>query len=88
LSSGSDESLDGIIGLGQANSSVLSQLAAAGKVKRVFSHCLDSISGGGIFAIGEVVQPKFNKTSLVPKMYVHNRLSLLFTCNVISCNCI
>ncbi|ESW11711.1 hypothetical protein PHAVU_008G053400 [Phaseolus vulgaris] len=72
LSSGSDESLDGIIGLGQANSSVLSQLAAAGKVKRVFSHCLDSFTGGGIFAIGEVVEPKFNKTSLVPKMAHYN----------------
>ncbi|WVZ07147.1 hypothetical protein V8G54_020493 [Vigna mungo] len=31
LSSGSEESLDGIIGLGQSNASVLSQLAAAGK---------------------------------------------------------
>jgi len=62
---------------------VLSQLAAAGKVKRVFSHCLDSYNGGGVFAIGEVVQPKFNKTSLVPKMYVRNRLSLLFPYHVI-----
>ncbi|CAJ1823347.1 unnamed protein product [Sphenostylis stenocarpa] len=72
LSSGSDESLDGIIGLGQSNSSVLSQLAAAGKVKRVFSHCLDSNNGGGIFAIGEVVQPKYKTTPLVPKMAHYN----------------
>ncbi|XP_014497396.1 aspartic proteinase-like protein 2 [Vigna radiata var. radiata] len=72
LSSGSEESLDGIIGLGQSNASVLSQLAAAGKVKRVFSHCLDSYNAGGVFAIGEVVQPKFNKTSLVPKMAHYN----------------
>ncbi|XP_020219139.1 aspartic proteinase-like protein 2 [Cajanus cajan] len=72
LSATNDESLDGIIGFGQANSSVLSQLAAAGKVKRVFSHCLDSIYGGGIFSIGEVVQPKVKTTSLVPQMAHYN----------------
>ncbi|KAK7295199.1 hypothetical protein RJT34_18104 [Clitoria ternatea] len=72
LSASSDESLDGIMGFGQANSSVLSQLAANGKVKKIFSHCLDNIVGGGIFAIGEVVQPKYNKTSLVPRMAHYN----------------
>ncbi|MCH86778.1 aspartic proteinase-like protein 2-like, partial [Trifolium medium] len=64
LGSSSDEALDGIIGFGQSNSSVLSQLAASGKVKRIFSHCLDSINGGGTFSIGEVVEPKFNTTPL------------------------
>ena len=49
---------------------MLSQLAAAGKVKRIFSHCLDTINGGGIFAIGDVVQPKVKTTPLVPGMYV------------------
>ncbi|KAK7394654.1 hypothetical protein VNO78_15189 [Psophocarpus tetragonolobus] len=72
LSSTTEESLDGIIGFGQANSSVLSQLAAAGKVKRVFSHCLDSIKAGGIFAFGEVVQPKYKTTPLVPGMAHYN----------------
>ncbi|KAG4925675.1 hypothetical protein JHK82_051499 [Glycine max] len=72
LSSTTDTSLDGIIGFGQANSSVLSQLAAAGKVKRIFSHCLDSISGGGIFAIGEVVQPKVKTTPLLQGMAHYN----------------
>ena len=56
------------MGFGQANVSALSQLAAAGKVKKVFSHCLDKSKGGGIFAIGEVVAPKYNTTSLVPRM--------------------
>lgn len=65
LGSSSDEALDGIIGFGQANSSVLSQLAASGKVKKIFSHCLDSIHGGGIFSIGEVIEPKFNTTPLL-----------------------
>ncbi|VAI78469.1 unnamed protein product [Triticum turgidum subsp. durum] len=54
----SSQALDGILGFGQSNSSMLSQLAAAGKVRKVFAHCLDTINGGGIFAIGDVVQPK------------------------------
>jgi hypothetical protein len=62
--------LDGIFGFGQANSSMISQLALAGKVKKMFAHCLDNVNGGGIFAIGEVVQPKVNSTKLVPNQYV------------------
>ncbi|CAK8542528.1 unnamed protein product [Lathyrus sativus] len=72
LSSSSEEALDGIIGFGQSNSSVLSQLAASGKVKRIFSHCLDSIEGGGIFSIGQVVEAKYNTTPLVPRMAHYN----------------
>ncbi|XP_061342572.1 aspartic proteinase 36-like [Gastrolobium bilobum] len=72
LGASSEGALDGIIGFGQANSSVLSQLAASGKVKKVFSHCLDTIRGGGIFSIGEVVEPKVNTTPLVPKMAHYN----------------
>ncbi|KAJ8747891.1 hypothetical protein K2173_012781 [Erythroxylum novogranatense] len=68
----STEALDGILGFGQSNSSMLSQLASAGKVKRVFSHCLDSVNGGGIFAIGELVSPKFNTTPMVPNMAHYN----------------
>lgn len=49
---------------------MLSQLAAAGKVKKVFAHCLDSVIGGGIFTIGQVVQPKVNTTPLVPHQYM------------------
>ncbi|CAK9165158.1 unnamed protein product [Ilex paraguariensis] len=62
----SSEALDGILGFGQANSSMVSQLALSGKVKKIFAHCLDGINGGGIFAIGQVVQPKVNSTPLVP----------------------
>ncbi|KZV47661.1 aspartic protein-like protein 2-like [Dorcoceras hygrometricum] len=54
----SSGALDGIIGFGQANTSILSQLASSGKVKRIFSHCLNHKKRGGIFAIGEVVHPK------------------------------
>ncbi|KAG8501781.1 hypothetical protein CXB51_004717 [Gossypium anomalum] len=58
----SSEALDGILGFGQANSSIISQLAASGKVKKSFAHCLDNIEGGGIFAIGEVVSPKVSES--------------------------
>ncbi|KAL8532925.1 hypothetical protein ACS0TY_009260 [Phlomoides rotata] len=68
----SSQAVDGIIGFGQANTSILSQLALSGKVKKVFSHCLDSKKGGGIFAIGDVVHPKVSRTSLVPNQVHYN----------------
>ncbi|XP_074292358.1 aspartic proteinase 36-like [Silene latifolia] len=70
--SSTDEALDGIIGFGQANSSVLSQLAAAGKVQKSFSHCLDNENGGGIFAIGQLVEPKLNSTPIIPNLPHYN----------------
>ncbi|XP_068338278.1 aspartic proteinase 36-like [Pyrus communis] len=67
------EALDGILGFGQSNSSVFSQLAASGKVKKQFAHCLDNVRGGGIFAIGEVVEPQVNNTTpLVPNQAHYN----------------
>lgn len=68
----SGEALDGIIGFGQANSSMISQLASAGKVKKAFAHCLDNVNGGGIFAIGELVSPKVNMTPMVPNQSHYN----------------
>ncbi|CAD6264909.1 unnamed protein product [Miscanthus lutarioriparius] len=61
----SSQALDGILGFGEANTSMLSQLATAGKVKKIFAHCLDTVKGGGIFAIGDVVEPKVKTTPLV-----------------------
>ncbi|QHO09928.1 Aspartic proteinase-like protein [Arachis hypogaea] len=66
LSSSNEEALDGILGFGKANSSLISQLASSGKVKKMFAHCLNGVNGGGIFAIGHVVQPKVNVTRLLP----------------------
>ncbi|KAK8660268.1 hypothetical protein V6N13_051200 [Hibiscus sabdariffa] len=63
----SSEAVNGIIGFGQANSSVLSQLAESGKIKKKFAHCLDNADGGGIFAIGEVVAPNINKARMLPR---------------------
>ncbi|KAL7148786.1 hypothetical protein ABFS83_06G202900 [Erythranthe nasuta] len=68
----SSEAVDGIIGFGQSNASILSQLALSGKVKKIFSHCLDGNNGGGIFAIGDVVEPKVNRTPLVPNQQHYN----------------
>lgn len=70
LGSPGEEALDGILGFGKSNSSIISQLASSGKVKKMFAHCLDGKNGGGIFAIGRVVQPKVNMTPLVPNQYV------------------
>lgn len=70
--SSSDEALDGILGFGQSNSSMISQLASSGKVKKMFAHCLDGTNGGGIFAIGHVVQPKVNTTPLVQNQPHYN----------------
>ncbi|XP_009619853.1 aspartic proteinase 36-like isoform X1 [Nicotiana tomentosiformis] len=71
----STNAVDGIIGFGEANSSVISQLAAAGTVKKMFAHCLDGVKGGGIFAIGQVVEPKVNSAPLVPNR-AHYTVSL------------
>jgi hypothetical protein len=66
-----DQALDGILGFGRSNSSMLSQLANTGQVRRIFAHCLDSANGGGIFTIGNIVQPEVKTTTaLAPETYV------------------
>lgn len=60
-----DGALDGILAFGKSNSSVISQLASSGQARKMFAHCLDGGNGGGIFAIGNIVQPKVNTTPLV-----------------------
>lgn len=96
----SDEALDGILGFGKSNSSMLSQLASTGRVRKMFAHCLDGVNGGGIFAIGHVVEPKVNTTRLVQNTYVfahsviwisvmHLICSIYFSFSVLdSCNAV
>ncbi|KAM7260468.1 hypothetical protein ACFE04_016209 [Oxalis oulophora] len=72
LDSSDADAVDGILGFGQSNTSMISQLASSGKVKKMFAHCLDGVNGGGIFAIGHVVQPKVNMTPLVPNQPHYN----------------
>lgn len=81
----SSGALDGILGFGQSNSSMISQLASAGKVRKMFSHCLDSVNGGGIFAIGQVVQPKVNTTPLIPNQYAAFVFYFIFQSYVFCC---
>ncbi|KAI3754318.1 hypothetical protein L1987_54100 [Smallanthus sonchifolius] len=62
----SDNALDGILGFGNSNASLISQLASSGKVKKMFAHCLDGGDiGGGIFVIGHVVQPEVTSVHLI-----------------------
>lgn len=87
----SDDALNGILGFGKSNSSMLSQLASSGRVKKMFAHCLDGVNGGGIFAIGHVVQPLVNTTPLVPNQYGRSltstcRFYLFASINLIGCN--
>ncbi|CAL1404328.1 unnamed protein product [Linum trigynum] len=65
LGSSTEAALDGILGFGKANSSMISQLASTGRVKKIFAHCLDGENGGGIFAIGHVVEPRVNTTPII-----------------------
>ncbi|PWA63457.1 Aspartic peptidase [Artemisia annua] len=62
----SKDALDGIFGFGKSKSSIISQLSSSRKVKNMFAHCLYGDNGGGIFAIGHVVQPKVNSIPLIP----------------------
>ncbi|KAI4344985.1 hypothetical protein L6164_012155 [Bauhinia variegata] len=71
LSSSNEDALDGILGFGKANSSMISQLASSG-IRKMFAHCLDGVNGGGIFAIGHVVQPKVNTTPLLTNQPHYN----------------
>ncbi|CAN6447510.1 unnamed protein product [Victoria cruziana] len=68
----SSQAVDGIMGFGQSNTSVVSQLASGGKVKKMFAHCLDGVNGGGIFIIGQVVEPRVKMTPLVANQSHYN----------------
>ncbi|GJZ57168.1 aspartic proteinase-like protein 2 [Tanacetum coccineum] len=63
--------LDGVFGFGRQSFSVINQLYTQGVAPHVFSHCLagsDSVTGGGILAIGYPQEPKIVYTPLVPDM--------------------
>ncbi|KAK6933451.1 Xylanase inhibitor, C-terminal [Dillenia turbinata] len=59
--------VDGILGLGRQDISVLSQLASTGEIPWVFSHCLCSAGiGGGFLVLGEVLDKTLTYTPLRP----------------------
>jgi len=62
----SDRAVDGVLGLGQAELSVVSQLSSIGASPKVFSHCLKGTDkGGGILVLGEIVEPGIVYTPIV-----------------------
>ncbi|KAL5703183.1 hypothetical protein ACHQM5_028307 [Ranunculus cassubicifolius] len=67
-----ESALDGILGFGQSEISMLSQIAGTGSIKKVFAHCFDGDNGGGIFAMGNVVQPVVKTTPLVQNKTHYN----------------
>ncbi|KAI5071397.1 hypothetical protein GOP47_0013648 [Adiantum capillus-veneris] len=69
----SDQALDGIIGFGQSNLSVISQLMNQGRASGVFAHCLDGgAEGGGILVIGEVKASGLVHTPILQKQPHYN----------------
>ncbi|VVA38579.1 PREDICTED: aspartic [Prunus dulcis] len=59
--------LDGIFGFSQGPLSVISQLSSRGLTPKVFSHCLKGDEkGGGILALGEILEPSIVYSPLVP----------------------
>ncbi|KAJ7518976.1 hypothetical protein O6H91_20G017600 [Diphasiastrum complanatum] len=71
--SSSSQAVDGIMGFGQLDLSVPSQLAAQGKAPHKFAHCLNGEqSGGGILVIGDVVVADMQFTPLVPNASHYN----------------
>ncbi|XP_041998228.1 aspartic proteinase 36-like isoform X1 [Salvia splendens] len=69
----STKSLDGIFGFGRQDVSVISQLSSHKITPKVFSHCLKGDgNGGGIFALGEVLDPRIVYTPLVPSQPHYN----------------
>ncbi|XP_054812152.1 aspartic proteinase 36-like [Prosopis cineraria] len=71
-----ERGVDGIIGFGQGDISVVSQLSSKGLVPKVFSHCLrGDDQGGGTLVLGEIVEPNIVFTPLIPS-WPHYNLDL------------
>lgn len=69
----SSKALDGIFGFGRQDLSVISQLSSHKVTPKVFSHCLKGDgNGGGIFVLGEVLDPRIVYTPLVPSQSHYN----------------
>ncbi|CAL5389373.1 unnamed protein product [Camellia sinensis] len=66
-----DRAIDGIIGFGQQDLSVISQLSSRGITPKVFSHCLKGEgNGGGILVLGEILDPSIVYSPLVPSQSI------------------
>ncbi|XP_011621574.1 aspartic proteinase-like protein 2 [Amborella trichopoda] len=67
----SDRAVDGILGLGQSDLSIISQLSSQGVAPKVFSHCLRA-GGGGILVLGEIVEPGIVYTPIIQSLPHYN----------------
>ncbi|KAH7282257.1 hypothetical protein KP509_35G021900 [Ceratopteris richardii] len=68
-----DQALNGILGLGQSNLSLIQQLTNQGKTPRMFAHCLEGEGrGGGILVIGEVNESGLSYTPLQSNQLHYN----------------
>lgn len=73
-----DKAVDGILGFGPGELSVVSQLSSRGITPKVFSHCLKGDgNGGGILVLGEILEPSIVYSPLVPSQYVLFRTAFL-----------
>lgn len=69
----SQHALDGIMGFGQSQLSVISQLNSQGLTPGIFAHCLEgSDKGGGILVLGNVVEPGMVFTPIIPSQAHYN----------------
>lgn len=57
--------IDGIIGLGRAKESIVSQLFTRNMAPKVISHCLGQ-KGDGYALLGEAVEDGFSYSPLIP----------------------
>ncbi|XAR64598.1 Nepenthesin [Bertholletia excelsa] len=70
---GPERAIDGILGFGQQDISVISQLSSRGITPKVFSHCLKGEgNGGGILVLGEILDPRIVYSPLVPSQPHYN----------------
>ena len=75
-----DRAIDGIIGFGQQDLSVISQLSSRGVTPKVFSHCLKGEgNGGGILVVGEILDPNIVYSPLVPSQYAFSFCTIFFS---------
>ncbi|WOK97131.1 aspartic proteinase-like protein 2 [Canna indica] len=68
----SDRAVDGILGFGQHDLSVISQLSSLGISPKVFSHCLKGSDSGGILVLGQIIEPGIVYTPLVQSQPHYN----------------
>ncbi|RXI09085.1 hypothetical protein DVH24_023229 [Malus domestica] len=69
---------NGILGFGLGDAPIISQLSSRGLAPNIFSHCLRRDgNGGGVLALGEIIDPRMVYTPLVLAVTSHDRGTLV-----------